>query len=201
MARNFKNEATINVFFRALRAGVGRLRGRLLFLLRIFAPGTASSLYFGFRPRLMNSKGILLGQNVSFGDLARLECHGHCQASPIIQIGDRTSFGDYTHIGATNNVVIGSGVLGGSGILIVDHSHGSPQADMATKSDIAPRDRPLSSKGPIKICDNVWIGDRAVILGGVTIGAGAIIAAGAIVDRDVAPHSIHFPEFKSRASS
>ena len=33
--------------------------------------------------------------------------------------------------------------------------------------------------------DNVWIGARAIILKGVTIGSGAIIAAGAIVTRDV----------------
>jgi acetyltransferase-like isoleucine patch superfamily enzyme len=38
---------------------------------------------------------------------------------------------------------------------------------------------------PITIGDHVWIGMRAMILKGVTIGDGAIIAAGAIVTRDV----------------
>ncbi|WP_411889669.1 acyltransferase [Yoonia sp. SDW83-1] len=192
MARNFNDEAILNLLFRAMRAAIGRLRGRLFYLFGFFSSGTANSLYFGFSPRIMNSRGILLGRNVSFGILARLECHGRRQTGPLIKIGDRSSFGDYTHIGATEGIIIGSGVLGGSGILIVDHSHGTPKADMATKTHIAPRDRPLSSKGPIKIGDNVWIGDQAVILGGVTIGAGAIISAGAVVDRDVAPHSIHF---------
>lgn len=37
----------------------------------------------------------------------------------------------------------------------------------------------------IKIGDNVWIGMRAMILKGVTIGDGAIIAAGSIVTKDV----------------
>lgn len=37
---------------------------------------------------------------------------------------------------------------------------------------------------------DVWIGERAVILDGVTIGNGAIVAAGAVVNRDVPPYAI-----------
>ncbi len=41
------------------------------------------------------------------------------------------------------------------------------------------------SSMPIKIGNHVWVGVRATILKGVTIGDGAIIAAGSIVNRDV----------------
>jgi acetyltransferase-like isoleucine patch superfamily enzyme len=40
------------------------------------------------------------------------------------------------------------------------------------------------------IGNDVWIGARAVILGGVKVGNGAIIATGAVVTKDVAPYSI-----------
>ena len=43
---------------------------------------------------------------------------------------------------------------------------------------------------PIKIGNHVWIGQRATVLKGVTIGDGAVIAAGSIVTRDVPPHSL-----------
>lgn len=43
---------------------------------------------------------------------------------------------------------------------------------------------------PIVIEDDVWIGAKATVLGGVTIGRGAIIAAGAVVNKDVEPYSI-----------
>jgi acetyltransferase-like isoleucine patch superfamily enzyme len=43
---------------------------------------------------------------------------------------------------------------------------------------------------PIRIGDRVWIGARAVILKGVTIGDGAIVAAGSVVTRDVAPGTL-----------
>lgn len=46
------------------------------------------------------------------------------------------------------------------------------------------------SKGNIVVGDDVWIGARAIILSGVTIGQGAVISAGAVVTKDVPPYSI-----------
>jgi acetyltransferase-like isoleucine patch superfamily enzyme len=42
-------------------------------------------------------------------------------------------------------------------------------------------------QAPIAIGDNVWVGARAMILKGVTIGTGAVVAAGSIVTKDVPP--------------
>jgi acetyltransferase-like isoleucine patch superfamily enzyme len=38
---------------------------------------------------------------------------------------------------------------------------------------------------PVVIEDNVWIGSRAMILPGVTLGRGSVVSAGAVVTRDV----------------
>ena len=46
------------------------------------------------------------------------------------------------------------------------------------------------SKGGINVCDDVWIGYRAIVLDGVTIGQGAVVAAGAVVTSDVPPYAI-----------
>jgi acetyltransferase-like isoleucine patch superfamily enzyme len=43
---------------------------------------------------------------------------------------------------------------------------------------------------PIVIHDYVWIGSRAVILPGVTLGEGAVVAAGAVVTKDVPDYAI-----------
>ena len=48
----------------------------------------------------------------------------------------------------------------------------------------------MGSRGDITVGDDVWIGYRAVILSGVTIGQGAMIAAGAVVTRDVPPYAV-----------
>lgn len=42
-----------------------------------------------------------------------------------------------------------------------------------------------ASSAPVVIGDRVWVGTRAVILKGVTIGDGAVVAAGAVVTKDV----------------
>jgi acetyltransferase-like isoleucine patch superfamily enzyme len=47
-----------------------------------------------------------------------------------------------------------------------------------------------TSKGPVIIGNDVWIGSGAIILSGVTIGDGAIVGAGAVVTEDVPPYAI-----------
>lgn len=52
--------------------------------------------------------------------------------------------------------------------------------------------RSLEESKPVVIDDHAWIGVRAVIMPGVTVGRGAIVGAGAVVTRDVEPLSIVF---------
>jgi hypothetical protein len=52
------------------------------------------------------------------------------------------------------------------------------------------RNHDATEKGEIAIGSDVWIGTRAMILSGVTIGHGAVVAAGAVVTRDVPPYAI-----------
>ena len=108
-------------------------------------------------------------------------------SSTIITIGSNCYFGAYNHITATNNIEIGNHVLTGKFVTITDNSHG----DTAFHTlQTPPINRPLYSKGPVKIGNNVWIGDKATILPNVTIGDGAVIAANAVVTNDVPAYSV-----------
>lgn len=55
---------------------------------------------------------------------------------------------------------------------------------------LAGKDGHPASKGETKIGNDVWIGFRAMVLSGVTIGDGAVIGAGAVVAADVPPYAI-----------
>jgi acetyltransferase-like isoleucine patch superfamily enzyme len=46
------------------------------------------------------------------------------------------------------------------------------------------------SRGPITIGPDVWIGWEALVMGGVTIGVGAVIGTRAVVTKDVAPFEV-----------
>ena len=53
------------------------------------------------------------------------------------------------------------------------------------------RATPLAAEtAPIVIADDVFIGRNALILQGVTIGAGAVVGAGSVVTRDVPPGAV-----------
>lgn len=136
------------------------------------------------------NKNISIGDNtilVSHNILGCWTSHNGKDYDPHIIIGDNTAIGEYTQISAAKEVRIGNGVLTGRFVYISDNNHGtSCLADLKMQ----PSKRDLYIKGPVVIEDNVWIGDKASILSGVTIGKGAIVACNAVVTKDVPPYSV-----------
>lgn len=146
-------------------------------------------IYLPLPNYISGMKYISIGQNFSSLPGLRLECiedyfEGQ-HFTPQLIIGDNVSFNYFCHVGCINKIIIGDNVLIGSFVLIIDHSHGS--LDMV---DIPMINRQLLSKGPVVIEDNVWIGEHACILPGVTVGKGSIIGANAVVTKDVPPYSV-----------
>lgn len=65
---------------------------------------------------------------------------------------------------------------------LVDSNHGTRAGQKMNQQP--------NTTAPIVLHDDVWLGARAIVLPGVTIGTGAIVAAGSVVTRDVQPMSI-----------
>ena len=58
------------------------------------------------------------------------------------------------------------------------------------KDPLAGDDGHPTTRGPIVIGSDVWVGSYAIIVSGVTIGDGAVIGAGSVVSSDIPPYSI-----------
>jgi acetyltransferase-like isoleucine patch superfamily enzyme len=82
-------------------------------------------------------------------------------------------------------VRIGARVLVASNV-VISGDPGHPLDPVARRTQPAP----LDDLRQIVIGDDVWIAEGATILGGVTIGDGAVVAAHAVVTNDVAPRSV-----------
>lgn len=95
-----------------------------------------------------------------------------------IRIARRVWLGPYVVIYGHGGVEIGESTLVSMHCAILSSNHAIPA--MGTLIRDVP-DELL----PTKIGRDVWIGANAVILGGVTVGDGAIVAAGAVVTKDV----------------
>ncbi|MBC5992533.1 xenobiotic acyltransferase family protein [Pontibacter cellulosilyticus] len=52
------------------------------------------------------------------------------------------------------------------------------------------KDQDFEEYKSISIGNDVWIGARVVIMGGISIGHGAVLAAGSVVTRDVPPYAV-----------
>lgn len=141
---------------------------------------------------------IVIGDNTAFGEMVYLTAWDSFDCivdgkpvtqrfTPSIVIGENCHFGIQNHITCTNNITIGNNLLTGKWVTITDNSHGGFSEDELQQDPLI---RPVVSKGPVHIGNNVWIGDKATILPGVTIGDGAIIAANAVVTKDVPAYSV-----------
>lgn len=134
---------------------------------------------------LLGLRCFKVGKGTTFAPQAELtawEQYRGFTYQPRIAIGCNCHFGRACHITAINEITIGDNLLTGQYIIISDNAHGDSTADQLY---IPPSERKLTTKGPVRIGNNVWIGDRVAILSGVTIGDGAIIGSNAVVTRDV----------------
>lgn len=145
---------------------------------------------FGFPIEVQGGKYIEIGYSTILGKDSRLEAldeyYGQ-RFSPEMIIGEHAVINPLCHIGCINKVFIGSYVTIGERSLIVDHTHGGTIYDDML---LSPRKRPLFSKGPVVIEDNVTLGENCVVLPGVTIGHNSVIGANAVVTKNIPPFSI-----------
>lgn len=90
---------------------------------------------------------------------------------------DKLYIGDYVCIGAEAVIL-----MGGNNTHRMDWFSSYPWPDKIVEL--------YKAKGDTRIGDGVWIGMRAMLMPGITIGEGAVIAAGAVVTKDVEPYAI-----------
>ena len=127
-----------------------------------------------------NGGRIVLAKNVAIYKDVTLETG----KQGYIEIGDGSSVHPRCQIKAyVQPVIIGEGVMLAANVAIYSYDHG-------TSTDLTIRKQPLTSKGPITICNEAWVGTGAIILSGVTIGDGAVVAAGAVVTKDIPANAI-----------
>jgi acetyltransferase-like isoleucine patch superfamily enzyme len=109
------------------------------------------------------------GQRVQVGVWGRQAGQGR------VRIGDCVLMSPGSRISASDEIVLGDGVMMANGSYITD-------SDWHTVYDRTAR---AEDATPVHIGDNVWLGDHATVLKGVTIGANSVVAARAVVTRDV----------------
>lgn len=137
--------------------------------------------------KISGGRYITIGNNTRIYPYSRLECFTNISGktlNPRLQIGDNIIMGRNTTILCANEIVIGSNCMFGSYCFISDENHG-----MDPSSDKRYECQPLQLSNVI-IGENCWIGEKVIILPGITIGDNSIVGAGSIVTRDIPPNTI-----------
>lgn len=134
---------------------------------------------------IRHANQIECGKNIYFGYGTRINFFGdpkHLKKGLFIKnnvyICNRCSF----IVGG--KITIEEDVLIASDVVVVSHNHGiDPRLNLPYCK------QPINLK-EVKIGKGTWIGEKAIILPGVTIGQGCIIGAGAVVVKSIPEYSI-----------
>lgn len=139
---------------------------------------------------ILNPQYITIGKNFQSLYNLRIEAWDFYMGQkfyPKIIIGDNVCMNTDVHIGCIDKIVVGNNVLFASRIFITDHFHGKISS---AHVHLPPIERPLFSKGPVIIEDNVWIGEGVSIMPNITIGKNSIIGANSVVTQNVPANSV-----------
>ena len=95
-----------------------------------------------------------------------------------LTVGDHCWIGQGSWIDNLADVTIGDHVCVSQGVYLCtgSHNHRSRGFDLITRK--------------IRVENGAWLGAKAIVLGGVTVGANAIASAGSVATRDVAPATV-----------
>ena len=125
-------------------------------------------------------KNIYLGNDVRIGRMSRLSSY----EGGKITIEDGCYIGQFFSVLAGGDVTIKKNTLIASYVTVVGENHSmNPEAGIGYgKQDLI--------KQNVEIGANCWIGEKVMILPGVTIGDWSIIGAGAIVNKPIPAYSM-----------
>lgn len=161
-----------------VRTRLGPLDVRLAIGLAICAvlpPYVAPSI----RRLALRAAGARIGSGTVI--VGRVGIHGHAVAATQLRIGAECFVNGGTEFDVAAPIFIGDRVTIGHQVFLVTGGHRiGPSGRRAER--VVPR--------AITIHDGCWIGARAIVLPGVTIGRGAVVGAGAVVSRDVEPNTV-----------
>lgn len=155
---------------------------------------TSDSVFFTGLPRIKMVKGgrIVLKENVTIHSWWYVNPGlNHRSTLAVISpeaeliLSDNVGISGSTIICSTK-IIIGENTLIGADAFILDNDMHLPGIDGIWLSTYGS----TQAGAPISIGRSCFIGARAIILKGVTIGEGSVVAAGAVVTRNVPPYSL-----------
>lgn len=139
----------------------------------------------GFRmeqlPYLVGLGQIVIGDDVRLSGKPNIIFSSRHCSRPALSIGDGTFLGHSCTLTIASHLEIGRHCLIASGVRITDFDGHPIDAAQRRRGDFVSADRVL----PVAIGDDVWIGNGATILKGVTLGDRTIIGTRAVVTQSI----------------
>lgn len=142
---------------------------------------TEGFVFLGRRVEIETRRGygrVVLGRWVHIGDDNRLRAH-----EGTLRLGDKTVLGRDNTLNCYLDVELGPACMVADWVYICDFDHRFDDPDRPVK------DQGLV-KSPVRIGAGVWIGVKASVLRGASIGADSVLAAHTVARGSIPPFSV-----------
>ena len=139
-----------------------------------------------YRPEVLdhNTKNVYVGAGTTILTGSRIQLYPVEGNMPKIVFGEKCYIGYHNTFLAAADIAIGNEVLMASNILISSENHSTDP-----ESNAPYMDQPLKAS-PVHIGDGTWLGERVMVMSGVTIGKKCVIGGGSVVTRDIPDYCI-----------
>ena len=129
-----------------------------------------------------DDRALVLGDDVMLSINVMISCKNGC-----VKIGNRTGLSAHTIIHATNHCPVNVGedaIIGPQCYLAGGGNYNHDNLDIPI------REQGIVNDGGVKLENNIWLGAKVTVLGGVTMHSGSIAGAGSVVSKDIPENAI-----------
>ena len=128
--------------------------------------------FYGFKRALLRCFGAKVGKKVVIKPCVIIKYPWH------LSIGDHSWIGEKVWIENAGDITIGANCCVSQGAMLLSGNHDF------TKDAFDPFVKPIVLK------DGVWVGTKAVVCPGVTMGEDSVLAVNSVLTKDTSPRSV-----------
>jgi putative colanic acid biosynthesis acetyltransferase WcaF len=157
----------------SIEIGASRLKQTIWYFTNILFFKNPCNVSSGMKVALLKAFGARLGSGVVIKPAVNIKFPWK------LEVGDHSWIGEGVWIDNLSRVTIGKSVTLSQGSLLLTGSHDHTRASFDFLSN------------PIVLEDGVWIGAKAVVLGGVTCRAHSVLGVGSVAEKELKTYTIY----------
>ena len=154
-------------------AGAGKIKIALWYLFSIIFFKNSLLPFYGVKSSVLRLFGATVGKGLVIKPCVNIKYPWNLEIGDDVWIGENVWIDNLVKVRIDNNAVLSQGCL----LLCGNHNYKTTTFDLIVKG--------------INIEEGAWIGAKAIVCQGVTVGSHAVLCVGSVTSHNLEPYSIY----------